>query len=129
MKISLKWLKTMIDAPISTPEDVRAFAERLDLTGTAVESIDTIGDTLDGVVVGHIRSREPHPEADSLWVTMVDVGENNLNAAGAPTPLQVVCGAQNFKTGDKVPLALVGATLPNGMQIKKAKLAASSLMV
>ena len=66
------------------------------------------------VVVGQIVAKDRHPEADKLWVTRVDVG--------ADEPLQIVCGAQNFEAGDKVPVALVGATLPNGMTIKKAKL-------
>ncbi len=88
--------------------------DRLDLTGTAVESVQTAGAALDGVVVGQIVAKERHPEADKLWVTSVDVG--------AEEPLQIVCGAQNFEAGDKVPVALVGATLPNGMTIKKAKL-------
>ncbi|MDR2714459.1 MAG: phenylalanine--tRNA ligase subunit beta [Coriobacteriales bacterium] len=122
MKTSLKWLKTMVNAPVDTPEAIKDFAERLDLTGTAVESIDTVGAALDGIVVGHILTREAHPEADSLWVTTVDVGAFNLGADGAPAPLQIVCGAQNFNAGDKVPVALVGATMPGGMQIKKAKL-------
>ena len=110
MLVSLKWLKELVDVPVSVPELV----DRLNLTGTAVESTHIAGVALDGVVVGRIVTKEPHPEADKLWVTKVDVGAEQL--------LQIVCGAQNFEAGDKVPVALIGATLPNGMTIKKAKL-------
>ena len=88
--------------------------DRLDLTGTAVESVKSAGAALDNIVVGQIVAKDQHPEADKLWVTKVDVG--------AGEPLQIVCGAQNFNAGDKVPVAMVGATLPDGMTIKKAKL-------
>jgi len=118
MKVSYQWLKTMVDAP----EDIKAFTSRLDLTGTAVEEVYTTGASLDGIVVGHILTREPHPDASTLWVTTVDVGEHNTGEDGAPAPLQIVCGAQNFVAGDKVPVALVGTVMPGGMAIKKAKL-------
>ncbi len=88
--------------------------ERLDMTGTEVEAVHTIGEALSGVVVGRILTKERHPDAEKLWVTTVDVG--------AGEPLTIVCGAQNFEAGDKVPVALVGTTLPNGATIKKAKL-------
>ena len=110
MLVSLKWLAELVEVPA----DVPALVDRLDLTGTAVEAAHTTGAALEGVVVGLIVAKERHPEADKLWVTTVDVG--------AEEPLQIVCGAQNFEAGDKVPVALVGATLPNGITIKKAKL-------
>ncbi|NTU71357.1 MAG: phenylalanine--tRNA ligase subunit beta [Coriobacteriia bacterium] len=110
MLVSLKWLKELVDVPVPVTELV----DRLDLTGTAVESAKNAGASLDGVFVGLIVAKEQHPEADRLWVTTVDVG--------ADEPLQIVCGAQNFNAGDKVPVATVGAVLPNGMAIKKAKL-------
>lgn len=110
MRVSMKWLSELVDVKLSVTELV----DRLDLTGTAVDGVETIGEALDGVVVGQIATKERHPEADKLWVTTVDVG--------ADEPLTIVCGAQNFEAGDKVPVALVGATLPNGLTIKKAKL-------
>jgi phenylalanyl-tRNA synthetase beta chain len=118
MKVSLKWLKTMVDVPA----DARELTERLDLTGTAVEGVETTGAALDGIVTGQILTRERHPDADKLWVTTVDVGAHNLGEDGEPKPLQIVCGAQNFVAGDKVPVALIGATLPDGTKIKKAKM-------
>ncbi len=110
MRVSLKWLNELVPVRLGVAELV----DRLDMTGTAVEAVRTTGQALEGVVVGQILEKERHPEADKLWVTRVDVG--------IAEPLTIVCGAQNFEAGDKVPVALVGATLPNGMTIKKAKL-------
>ena len=110
MRVSLKWLNELVPVRIDIPELV----DKLDMTGTAVEAVRTTGQSLEGVVVGQILSKDRHPDAEKLWVTKVDTG-------GAE-PLTIVCGAQNFEAGDKVPVALVGSTLPNGMVIKKAKL-------
>jgi len=110
MRVSMKWLKELVPVSLTAPE----LADRLDMTGTAVEAIRTAGEGLEGVVVGLIAQKTKHPEADKLWVTTVDVGDDN--------PRQIVCGAQNFEAGDKVPVALVGAVLPGGFEIKKAKL-------
>ncbi|TLM99054.1 MAG: phenylalanine--tRNA ligase subunit beta, partial [Actinobacteria bacterium] len=110
MKVSLKWLSDLVTVELSPKE----FADKLDMTGTAVEAVTVAGEALDGVVVGQIAEKVKHPEADKLWVTTVDVGDG--------TPRQIVCGAQNFEAGDKVPVALVGAVLPGGFEIKKAKL-------
>ncbi len=110
MRVSMKWLSELVEVGLSPKE----LAERLDMTGTAVEAILTMGEALDGVVVGQIVEKVKHPEADKLWVTTVDVGDDE--------PRQIVCGAQNFEAGDKVPVALVGAVLPGGFEIKKAKL-------
>jgi phenylalanyl-tRNA synthetase beta chain len=118
VKVSIKWLKTLVDVP----SDLATFSSTLDLTGTAVDEVYTTGDTLDGIVVGHILTRDAHPNADTLWVTTVDVGDNNLGEDGKPEPLQIVCGAQNFVAGDKVPVALIGTVMPDGNKIKKAKL-------
>lgn len=118
MKVSLKWLRTMVEVP----RDLPAFVERLDLTGTAVDGIETIGSGFEGIVVGHIVKKERHPNADTLWVTTVDVGTRNLGEDGNPEPLQIVCGAQNFSEGDKVAVALIGAELPGNIKIKKSKL-------
>jgi phenylalanyl-tRNA synthetase beta chain len=110
MRVSMKWLRELVPVDLVPAE----LADRLDLTGTAVESIETVGEGMEGVVIGRILSKERHPDADTLWVTSVDVG--------GETPLQIVCGAQNFEAGDLVPVATVGTTLPNGITIKKAKL-------
>jgi phenylalanyl-tRNA synthetase beta chain len=110
MRVSMKWLAELVDVDLTPVE----LADKLDMTGTAVEAIHSAGEALDGVVVGQIAEKEKHPDADKLWVTTVDVGKDE--------PLTIVCGAQNFEAGDKVPVALVGAELPGGFKIKKAKL-------
>ena len=118
MKVSLKWLKEYVDIP----SDVKAFCEKLDMTGTGVEGVDESGASFSGVYVGQIVAKDAHPDSDHLWVTRVDVGERNLGDDGSPEPLQIVCGAQNFEAGDKIPVALVGAVLPGDFKIKKSKL-------
>jgi phenylalanyl-tRNA synthetase beta chain len=110
MLVPLSWLKEYID--IDLVPDV--LAEELNLTGTAVESIETLGEGLENVRVGLLLDVQPHPNADKLSVTTVNVGR--------PETLQIVCGAKNIKPGDKVPVAMIGAHLPNGVEIKAAKL-------
>ncbi|MBI5230909.1 MAG: phenylalanine--tRNA ligase subunit beta [Coriobacteriales bacterium] len=110
MLVSLKWLNEFIDVDLPTEELV----DRLDLTGTAVESVKKLGEAMEGIVVGQIVEKNRHPDADKLWVTVVDVGFDEFRS--------IVCGAQNFEAGDKVPVALPGATLPGGITIKKTKL-------
>jgi phenylalanyl-tRNA synthetase beta chain len=106
----LKWLKELVPVDLG----VNDLVDRLDMTGTAVEAVHTTGDSFDNVVVGLITAKEKHPQADKLWVTVVDVGDSTMRT--------IVCGAQNFEAGDKVPVALPGAVLPGGFEIKKAKL-------
>jgi phenylalanyl-tRNA synthetase beta chain len=110
MRVSIGWLRELVDVDLPTDE----LTELLDMTGTKVEAVHTLGAAMEGVFVGRILTKERHPDAETLWVTTVDIG--------APEPLQIVCGAQNFEALDKVPVAVVGATLPNGITIKKAKL-------
>ncbi len=121
MLVSMKWLKTMVDLP-DEALDIKALCDRLDMTGTGVEGVEQTGAALDHVVVGQILSKERHPDSDHMWITRVDVGECNLGADGAPEPLQIVCGAQNFEAGDKVVVAMIGAVLPGDFKIKKSKL-------
>jgi phenylalanyl-tRNA synthetase beta chain len=87
MRVSMKWLRELVDVDLPTDELV----DLLDMTGTKVEAVHTLGAALEGVFVGRILTKERHPDADTLWVTTVDVGE--------PQPLQIVCGAQNFEAG------------------------------
>lgn len=109
MKISLNWLKDYVALP--SADEV---ARRLTMAGLEVEAIHRPGAALAGVVVAEILSSDKHPNADKLSVTRV--------AMGGSEPLQVVCGAKNYKVGDKVPLATVGTKLPNGVEIKQASL-------
>ena len=110
MKVSLKWLSDYVDVP----SDIKEFCDRLDLTGTGVEGVETLGATFDGVVVGYVETCEEHPDSDHMHVVTVDVGGEE--------PVQIVCGAPNIAQGIKVPVATVGAVLPGDFKIKKSKL-------
>ena len=112
MKISIEWLKDYVgyEGPI------QELVDTLPMLGLEVEETTNEGtSTLDHVVVGEIISKEPHPEADRLSVCKVSVSEKEQNK-------NIVCGATNFNIGDRVPVALPGATLPAGFKIKKSKL-------
>ena len=111
MKISYQWLcdYAKIDRPMAEIE------EALTLIGFEVEEIESVGvPQLDHVVVGEVLSKDQHPDADRLSVCSVDVGDGE--------PVGIVCGAQNFKVGDRVPVALPGAVLPGDFKITKSKL-------
>ena len=118
MRVSYEWLKTMIELP----EDPRELQRELIRTGTEVEAMDTVGESFDHVVTAQVVSKEPHPDSDHMWLCQVSVGDKNVDEAGNPVPLQVVCGAQNFDEGDHIVTAMVGAELPGGLKIKKSKL-------
>ncbi|MFI9652684.1 phenylalanine--tRNA ligase subunit beta [Guyparkeria halopsychrophila] len=109
MLFSENWLRTWIDPQVDTEE----LAHRLTMAGLEVDAIEPAAPAFDNVVVGEVTSVRPHPDADKLRVTEVFDGE---------TTWQVVCGAPNVREGLRAPLARVGATLPGGMKIKKAKL-------
>ncbi|MEO8742481.1 MAG: phenylalanine--tRNA ligase subunit beta, partial [Lysobacteraceae bacterium] len=110
MKFSENWLREIV-AIEATHE---ALTERLSAIGLEVENVEKLGEGLDGVVVAQIVSCAKHPEADRLQVCSVEVGNGAM--------VQIVCGAPNARPGLKAPLAVVGAVLPGGMQIKPAKL-------
>lgn len=118
MKVSYEWLKSMVELPDDPSELAREFIR----TGTEVESIDTVGEAYHKIVTAKVVSKEAHPDSDHLWVTLVDVGANNVDADGNPEPLQIVCGAQNFNEGDHIVTAMIGAELPGDVHIKKGKL-------
>ena len=88
--------------------------DRLIMIGLEVESFTDLGMKSGKVVIARILEMEPHPNADSLVVAQV--------AANRETPYNIVCGAKNMGPGDRVPLALEGATLPNGITLKKSKI-------
>ncbi|MFT3836587.1 MAG: phenylalanine--tRNA ligase subunit beta [Myxococcaceae bacterium] len=118
MKISLNWLSEYVELPKSDSGsgfNWQELASRLTMAGLEVEGIERPGEALKGVVVAQIISSDKHPDADKLSVTKVDTG-------GA-SPLQIVCGAKNYKVGDKVPLATPGTLLPGAKDaIKVGKL-------
>jgi phenylalanyl-tRNA synthetase beta chain len=109
MKFSLRWLSHYIDLTVPVPQ----MLEKLTLAGTEVEHVSSTGVDSPHVVVGQIIASVQHPNADRLSVTQVNDGTGTR---------QVVCGAKNYKVGDKVPLALPGAKLPGDFTIKESKL-------
>ena len=110
MKVPVSWLREYCD-PDWSPEHL---AERLAMTGTEVERVGIAGASSDdGYVVGYVDKVEPHPDADRLRVCTVDTGDG---------PRTIVCGASNVAAGQHVPVALPGAVLPDGRELKKAKL-------
>ncbi|MGA2221761.1 MAG: phenylalanine--tRNA ligase subunit beta [Verrucomicrobiia bacterium] len=110
MKFTYNWLKQYVDFDWSPQE----LAEKLTFVGIEVEDIVSLGGgVLQQVVVCQVLSSEKHPNADKLTVCRVNDGTGER---------QIVCGAHNYKVGDKVPLALPGVTLPGNFTIKLAKL-------
>jgi len=109
MKVPVSWLKAYVDSE-ATPEQL---AERLTFSGMEVGGIEKIGAHYEGVVVGEILAIDRHPSADRLTICRVHDGQKEC---------RVVCGATNFTVGDKAPFAGVGASLPSGITIRKAKI-------
>jgi phenylalanyl-tRNA synthetase beta chain len=99
MKVTLNWLKQYVDFDWS-PEEL---AERLTMLGIEVEGVEKLGGEFEGVVIAQVITKDNHPNADKLTVCRVNDGKGER---------QIVCGAQNFKAGDKVPLILPGSNLP-----------------
>jgi phenylalanyl-tRNA synthetase beta chain len=99
MRISVNWLRELVDVPL-TPEEL---AETLTIAGLEVEEIEDRRKLADGVVVGKVLERQPHPNADKLSVCQVDVGQG--------TPLNIVCGASNVRSDIYVPVATVNTYL------------------
>src|SRR6478609_4316773 len=99
MKITLNWLKQYVDFDWS-PEEL---SERLTMLGIEVEGVQKLGGEFEGIVVAQVITRDKHPNADKLSLCRVNDGKGER---------QIVCGAQNFKAGDKVPLILPGHSLP-----------------
>lgn len=109
MIISKHWLNEWIDLSEVSGETL---SKTLNSIGLEVDSYKEIN-LPKSIVVGYVKSREKHPDADKLSVCQVDVGSETL---------QIVCGAKNVEAGQFVPVALIGTTMPNGLEIKKAKL-------
>jgi phenylalanyl-tRNA synthetase beta chain len=111
MRISLKWLEELVDIT-HTPEEL---ADMLTMAGFEVEEIEDRRTWAEGVVIGKVLKREPHPNADKLSVCTVDIG--------AETPSTIVCGAANVRAEALVPVATIGSYLPQvDLKIKPRKL-------
>lgn len=109
MRASYKWLKDYIDFDL-TPEQL---ADQLTMAGVPVETIEYLGEKLSRVVTGKLLSVTQHPNADKLFVCKTDIGSATVT---------IVTGATNVREGQIVPVALPGAELPVGKEIKQAKL-------
>ncbi|HJP72325.1 MAG TPA: phenylalanine--tRNA ligase subunit beta [Candidatus Limnocylindria bacterium] len=110
MRVPLSWLRDYVDIELSP----RRLAEELTMRGMEAE-VETSGADWTDVVVGRLVEVERHPNADTLWLTKVDIG-------GDGGPIEIVCGAQNLEVGQLVPAALVGSVLPGDRRIERSKI-------
>nr|WP_315252050.1 phenylalanine--tRNA ligase subunit beta [uncultured Flavobacterium sp.] len=117
MKISYNWLKQFIKIDWKS-EETAALLTDLGLEVEIVEKYQSVKGGLEGIVVGHVLTSVPHPDADRLKITTIDLGDG--------VPLQIVCGASNVDAGQKVPVATIGTVLydkeGNPFTIKKGKI-------
>ena len=116
MKISYSWLNNYLNLDFPAKE-IAVFLTDTGLEVEAINIVESVRGSLEGVVIGEVISKVQHPNADRLNVTMVNIGGNNL--------LQIVCGAPNVSVGQKVPVATVGTWLYDGenkFKIKKGKI-------
>ena len=111
MRVPLSWLREYVDFSM----DPRQLADALTLRGMEVSGIEVAGAGWSGVVVARLLDVQRHPNADTLWLTRVDVGP-------AGGELEIVCGAQNLEVGQLVPAALPGAVLPGERRIERSKI-------
>jgi phenylalanyl-tRNA synthetase beta chain len=110
VKVLLSWLREF--APFEG--DPGALGEAMSGLGMAVEELTHIGGGYDGIIVAKVLATRPHPDADRVQLVDVDTGDGES--------LQIVCGAFNMDAGDLVPLATLGTTMPNGMEIARRKM-------
>ena len=113
MNLSRKWLTEFVDLPLAEIDD-RSFAEAMTVSGSKVEVTEDLSARLKNVVVGRVLTMERHPDSDHMWVLSLDVGR--------AAPVQIVTGAWNVHEGDLVPVALDGALLPTGAEIRSGSL-------
>lgn len=111
MRVSLNWLRELIDIDL-TPEEL---GKTLTIAGFEVEDLEDLRTLADGVIVGKVVDRQPHPNADKLSVCQVNIGTDE--------PLNIVCGAANVRADIYVPVATIGTYLPTvDLKLKKTKL-------
>lgn len=110
MKLSKLWLREWVNFSLSEQE----LASQLTMAGLEVDAVSPVAGEFSQVIVAEVLSTKPHPNADKLTLCEVN--------AGTGKPLQIVCGASNVRAGLKVALAMVGARLPGGFNIKESKL-------
>jgi phenylalanyl-tRNA synthetase beta chain len=111
MRVPLSWLRDYVDFDLSAEQ----LAERLTELGFELQALEQVGQDWSSVVVGELLEVVPHPTANSLSLTRVNVGTGS-------EPLSIVCGATNIQVGQRVPVALPGAVLPGGRQISVSRI-------
>lgn len=111
MNISQRWLLDLVPGLTLSPQEV---ADRLAMLGAPVDEVAAVGDPLRDVIIARVVETQQHPNADRLRLCRVDAGAREL--------LQVVCGAPNVTAGAFYPFAPVGASLPGGITLRKAKI-------
>ncbi len=111
MRVPLRWLSDYIDLPTADPAEI---GHALDMLGHGVEGIEKVTAEWTDVVVGRVDRIEPHPDADKVRVTFVDLGDGELH--------QIICGAWNFEAGAVVPVAVPGAVLPGEFEIGRRRI-------
>ena len=109
MIVTRSWLEEWVDLSGITTDDI---CKKLNAIGLEVDAL-TRYRMPENIVVGYVKSCEKHPDADKLSVCQIDLGDQTR---------QIVCGAKNIREGLYVPVATIGAVMPNGMKIKHAKL-------
>ena len=110
MNVLLSWLNDFA----AFGDDIDALAAAMSQLGMAVESIERVGQPIDGVIVARVLERAKHPNADRIGLVFVDVGDGRS--------LQICCGAFNMQPGDLVPLATIGTVMPDGRDIQRSKM-------
>ncbi len=110
MKLSKLWLREWVNFSLTEQE----LADQLTMAGLEVDAVSPVAGEFSKVVVAQVLSTKPHPDADKLTLCEVD--------AKTDKPLAIVCGAANVRPGLKVALAMIGAKLPSGLEIKESKL-------
>ena len=110
MLVPIEWIREYTDVKVSVGE----FCERMIMSGSNIETVESFGEGIEKVVVGRIVDIERHPDADKLFVTQIDIGEDSL--------VQIITGADNIFEGAYVPVILHGGKLPGDKVIKKGRL-------
>lgn len=110
MKISERWLREWVNPTLNSEQ----LGEQITMAGLEVDGITAVAAAFSHVVVGEVADCQPHPNAEKLRVTKIDIGSDRL--------LDIVCGATNCRQGIKIAVALIGAELPGDIKIKAAKL-------
>ena len=114
MKFSESWLREWVNPALSSDE----LAHQITMAGLEVDGVDPVAGEFTGVIIGEVVECGPHPDADKLQVTKINLGDFSTDGE----LVDIVCGAKNCRKGLKVAVATVGAILPGNFKIKKAKL-------